>query len=401
MLAPPDIAALRFLVVEDHGFQRWALQRMLQDLGATHVYAAEDGHAALELLASLEQAVDIIVSDLEMPGMDGMEFIRRVGEDRRSASLIVASGHDPALLASVERMAQAYGVRFLAAIQKPATLAKLQEAIQSHSIEGAAQSADASPLAVSAEEMRGALGRGEFAAYFQPKVDVRSGRMVGAEALARWLHPARGKLLPRSFLAQLERHDLAAELTDAMLATACSAAHGWQRHGIHASVSVNVSVLSLAEVGTAERLVRCVEACDVSPRDVILEVTESTAATDLGKVLENLSRLRMRGFGLSIDDYGTGYSSMQQLTRVPFTELKIDQSFVKNAHAHAPSRAMLESSLELARKLDIQAVAEGVETDREWRLVRELGCPLAQGYFLGRPMPLAEFLAFARRAPVA
>jgi EAL domain-containing protein (putative c-di-GMP-specific phosphodiesterase class I) len=125
---------------------------------------------------------------------------------------------------------------------------------------------------------------------------------------------------------------------------------------------------------------------------VTLEITETAAATHLGKVLENLSRLRMRGFGLAIDDYGTGYSSMQQLVRIPFTELKIDQTFVRNAPDQPSSRAMLESSLEMVGKLGIAAVAEGVESRAEMRLLTELGCPLAQGYYIARPMAGPDFL---------
>jgi EAL domain-containing protein (putative c-di-GMP-specific phosphodiesterase class I) len=131
---------------------------------------------------------------------------------------------------------------------------------------------------------------------------------------------------------------------------------------------------------------------------VTFEVTESSMATHLGRALENLSRLRMRGFGLSIDDYGTGYSSMQQLTRIAFTELKIDQAFVRNATRHRTSRAMLESSLEMAGKLRIQAVAEGIETAGDWELLRDLGCDLAQGYYLARPMDGASFLGWLESA---
>ena len=129
----------------------------------------------------------------------------------------------------------------------------------------------------------------------------------------------------------------------------------------------------------------------LDPRHVVIEVTESQEARDGGALLENLSRLRMRGFGLSIDDYGIGHSSMERLAGVPFTELKIDQSFVRRALTHEPSRAMLESSLEMAKKLRITPVAEGIESRVEWELIRSLGCDLAQGYFVQRPIEAAEF----------
>jgi EAL domain-containing protein (putative c-di-GMP-specific phosphodiesterase class I)/ActR/RegA family two-component response regulator len=390
-----EIEALRFLVVEDQGFQRWAMVRLLEALGAKHVSSAQDGRAALDLLATLDAPVDIVVSDLDMPGMDGMEFIRRLSEGSQAVSLIVSSGHDRALLSSVESMARAYGVKFLAAIEKPVSAAKLREALAGYGVPSPAPSAFPLP---SATELGAALARGEFIAYFQPKVEMRTGAVVGAEALARWQRFGELQLEPQIFIPALEHSGLIGKLTEAMLAAACAAHVSWLHAGIHASVSVNLSRASLSDVTLADRLQRIAEGHGVKPQSVIFEITETAASTDLGKVLENLSRLRMRGFGLSLDDFGTGYSSMQQLTRIPFTELKIDQSFVMNAHTEPACRAMLESSLEIARKLDIPAVAEGVETRKQWQLLLELGCGMAQGYYSGAPMPLAGFMDAARSA---
>jgi EAL domain-containing protein (putative c-di-GMP-specific phosphodiesterase class I)/CheY-like chemotaxis protein len=393
-----DIATLRFLVVEDHGFQRWALQRMLQDLGAQFVYTAQDGLAALEVLASLDHPIDIVVSDLDMPGMDGMEFIRRIGEEGRPLSLMVLSSHEPTLLASVESLAQAYKVNLLAAVRKPATPAKLQAAIAAYPRSRVAPAAAAEHV-FSPRELEEGLDTGQLVAYYQPKLDMKTGLIVGAEALARWEHPRKGLVAPRHFVPAMESAGLITRLTESMLAMACKASRAWHAAGSTAHFSINLSVASLADLTLADRFMKILDGEGVRPQNVIMEVTESAATTELGKSLENLSRLRMRGFGLAIDDYGTGYSSMQQLSRIPFTELKIDQSFVLNASSHAPSRAMLESSLELAAKLKIGAVAEGVETHREWQLVRSLGCDMAQGFFGGRPMPLAEFTALATRPP--
>ena len=161
-------------------------------------------------------------------------------------------------------------------------------------------------------------------------------------------------------------------------------------------MSVNLSLKSLADVHLADRVTDLVRSQELDPRHVVLEVTESAATTDVGKALENLARLRMKGFGLSIDDYGTGYSSMQQLTRIAFTELKIDQSFVTNAAKQESARVILESSLEMAKKLNMTAVAEGVETQADWNLLRQLGCDLAQGYFIARPMEAGAYLDWVR-----
>jgi EAL domain-containing protein (putative c-di-GMP-specific phosphodiesterase class I) len=176
-----------------------------------------------------------------------------------------------------------------------------------------------------------------------------------------------------------------------MIRRAARTCGAWRNAGLDATVSVNLSLKSLGNVGIAEHLLKQVEGTGLDPKNMILEITESAAASHPGRTLENLSRLRMRGFGLSIDDFGIGYSSLERLAGVPFTELKIDRSFVKGAATQKASRAMLESSLEAALKLGIVAVAEGVENRSELELVRTLGCHLAQGYYLARPMDAGEF----------
>jgi EAL domain-containing protein (putative c-di-GMP-specific phosphodiesterase class I) len=181
-----------------------------------------------------------------------------------------------------------------------------------------------------------------------------------------------------------------------MLERSAAAAAEWQAEGLRASVSVNLSLTSLNDPTLADRITDTVRRQGLETRAMILEITESAAMTDVGRCLENLARLRVKGFGLSIDDYGTGYSSMQQLARIPFTELKLDQSFVANCATHAQHRAIVESSLDMARRLRLKTVAEGVETHAGWTLLRELGCAMGQGYFIAEPMSLTDFARWAR-----
>ena len=391
-----DIGELRLLVVEDHGFQRWALQRQLEDLGARQVFAAQDGQSALELLATLAEPIDIIVSDLDMPGMDGMELVRHVAELGKPVALILTTSLERSLLSSVENMARAYGVRLLAALEKPLTPKKLEAALLAFAAQApAASAAEPAPTMPVGEILEG-LDAGEFAPWFEPKADIATGRVVGAEALARWHHPARGLVMPQAFVPVLEREGAIDRLTELMVEKAAAACRTWRDTGVSACVSINLSPISTSDMGLAERLIQLVEAQGLEPREVIFEITESAATTDQARVMENLSRLRMKGYGLAIDDYGTGYASMQQLTRIPFTELKVDQSFVKYAATQPGCRAVVESSLEIAGKLGLATVAEGVETHREWELVRSLGCRFAQGYYVGRAMAAPEFLAWAR-----
>jgi EAL domain-containing protein (putative c-di-GMP-specific phosphodiesterase class I)/CheY-like chemotaxis protein len=391
-----NIEDIRFLVVEDHGFQRWVTGNLLEGLGARSVFAAPDGRAALEMLAEVDPPIDVVISDLDMPGMDGMEFIRHLGEASMPVALIVASALDRALIATVEAMARAYNVELLGALEKPATAKKLKALLEAYAPAAGRHARPAAVESLSAGEIADGLRSGQFEAFFQPKIDMVTGKVKGAEANARWRHPARGLVMPSSFISVLEASRLIDSLTETVLKSGAANCRRWREAGCQMSVSVNLSLVMLSDTGLADRMRAIVETEGLEAQHVIFEVTESAAAGNLGKALENLSRLRMKGFGLSIDDYGTGYSSMERLARVPFTELKIDKSFVQNAAGDASSRAMLESSLEMAQKLRITAVAEGVESQAQWDMLRGLGCPLAQGYLIAKPMDAFGFMDWMR-----
>ena len=233
--------------------------------------------------------------------------------------------------------------------------------------------------------------------WFHPQVEFGNGKVIGVEALARWERPDGSLVRPNLFVPMLEREGLANKLTDRMLDAACRWKQGWDHHGHRLKLSVNVSAASLADPSAADRYQAIVESHGVEPEDVILEITESSVMSDAARGLGLLARLRLKGFGLSIDDFGTGYSSLAQLSQIPFTELKIDKDFVFGAHAQPRKRAVVEASLDLARKLGLTAVAEGVESMEDWQMLAELGCDIAQGYLIGRPVPGSELQATISR----
>jgi EAL domain-containing protein (putative c-di-GMP-specific phosphodiesterase class I) len=242
------------------------------------------------------------------------------------------------------------------------------------------------------DEIVDGLRAGEFEPFFQPKVRIATGEVIGAEALARWRHPRRGVIPPHAFVKALEQAGNIDALTRAMLGKAARFCRDVIETGRPFMVAVNLSIRSLSDLKVADDITEIVRRQHLDPQHVVLEITESAATTDARRVLENLARLRMKGFELSIDDYGTGYSSLEQLTRIPFTELKIDQSFVTHAGRRDSARVILASSLDMARKLKLRAVAEGVETSANWNLLVDLGCDIAQGYFISRPMSADDFL---------
>ena len=387
-------SGLTYLVVEDQGFQRWLIANLLEGLGAKAVYPVSGGAAALEVLERLGDSIDVVVSDLDMPGMDGMALIRHVAEQNHRASFLVVSAHSPALLATVEAMAREYGVNFLGTIKKPLKREKFEAALARHP-RPADEPQSAAVVAYDARQIEAGLRADEFEAFFQPKVELGTQRLRGAEALSRWRRPRQGIVAPESFIATVEASGLVDALTRRIARAAMAGCREWTDAGIDASVSINLSAVSLSRTSLADEMRDLASEQRLEPRLVTFEITESAAAQEPARKLENLSRLRMSGFGLSIDDFGTGYSSMQRLSRIPFTELKIDQSFVRNVVSDPSCRAMVESSLELARKLGIVAVAEGVETHGQWEALRALGCPLAQGYYISRPVEPAEFMSWA------
>jgi len=388
------LEGLIVLVAEDHDFQRRTMVRMLRSLGALEVLEASDGKQALALIRAAAH-VDLVVCDLDMPEMDGMEFIRHLGQAELAVSLIISSAKERALLDSVEKMARAYGVRLLGVIEKPVTLAGLKELIARHEPpKPEVVHASVSAPGFSLEQILQGLQKKQFEPFFQPKVELATGRIVGAEALARWRHPEHGLVAPYAFIALLEQSGNIDELTFAMLEAAANACRTWRERGLELTVSVNLSLASLTDMVLAERITQIVRTAKLDPRHMVLEITETAAMTDVAPALENLARLRMRGFGLSIDDYGTGYSSMQQLTRIPFTELKIDQGFVTGCVTNKATRAIVESSVGMARSMGIKSVAEGVETRADWDALKATGCDVIQGYFIAKPMDAGSFLEF-------
>jgi hypothetical protein len=245
--------------------------------------------------------------------MDGMAFIRRLGEAKVAASLIVTSSLERALLDSIETMSAAYGIRLLGTIEKPASPERFAQLIAAHwqlRANPEKQRAPMSPFAL--DEVLAGIANDEFVPFFQPKIELRSGRVRGFEALARWRHPRRGMVLPYAFIQLLEQHDQIGELTWSMLAQAAAQCRRWREAGFDIDVSVNLSVAQLGDPAISDAVTWQVVNQGLDPRHMVLEITESVAMSNVGAVLENLARLRMKGFGLSIDDYGTGYSSMQQ-----------------------------------------------------------------------------------------
>jgi EAL domain-containing protein (putative c-di-GMP-specific phosphodiesterase class I) len=338
-----------------------------------------------------------VITDLDMPNMDGIEFIRRLADEAMPLHVAIYSSQDAGLLRSVYGLGENLGLRLVGVLQKPANLAQIEALLDEVARMGARVSRAGAP-AISGEEVRAAFAEDHVVAYFQPKVSLMDGRPVGCEALARLAHPSLGVLAPRQFMEALEAERLQQRLTDRMLAGALGLLKHTQRIDAALSVSVNLTLPEVSAPRDAERLAAAVAVAGAPPRSIVFEVTETALATDWALAVENLSRLRMKGFSLAIDDFGTGYSSLQQLLQLPFSELKLDHSFVRGIAPSSRTYPLVESALGMAQKLALATVAEGVETAAEAQTLRELHCDLGQGHAFGKPMPRDEFLDWLRRA---
>ena len=248
---------------------------------------------------------------------------------------------------------------------------------------------DAARLAL-AGELRRAIEIGELVVYYQPKADLATGRIVGVEALVRWEHPTRGFIPPDQFVPIAERTGLIKPLSRYVLATALRQCRDWAAVGLDLGVAVNLTIPDLLDLELPDRIGALLEETGVPPEQLELEITESTILADPTRVRTILDRLNALGLSLAIDDFGTGYSSLAYLKRLPVRTIKIDRSFVMDMLESSSDAAIVRSTVELGRNLGLRVVAEGVETEAAWELLREQGCTLAQGYLIGRPMPAEE-----------
>jgi EAL domain-containing protein (putative c-di-GMP-specific phosphodiesterase class I) len=391
-----DIRSLRMMVVEDQAVQRSIAVRMLRNLGVEDVEEAEDGLQALMLMKGRATGPDIVLSDLRMPGMDGIEFLRELGQARPTTSVVLTSALEPTLMGAAEAVARADGLDVLGTVEKPLTPDKLGNVLRRYvPPEDRHSLTFTRPL--EREELEQAIADGRIYAEFQPRVRVADSDVRGAEALARWRHTERGRVPPAEFIPMAEQCGLIDSLTWVMLDQAMTQAALWKRLGEDWTVSVNLSLHYLGYQSVADRIAALAERHGIEPRRIVLEVTESLASTRVSTVIANLARLRMRGFGIAIDDYGTGYASLAQLCQIPFSELKVDRSFVHGASDRPMLRAMLSSCLELARQLRLESVAEGVESAADLSMLRQLGCDEVQGYLIARPMPADELGTWIER----
>lgn len=389
-----NLSDLAFLIVDDDPVILELTSRILSSARVSNIHTAHDGLEALKQLSVNRIPCDIIICDLSMPGMNGVEFIEHLSGVDFSGGILLLSGKDNRLLETVSELARVHRLNVIGTISKEHLVTEMIDRIVQNYVPFHVSGIRPAPTVITEEELREGLAGSALKAYYQPKIDIRKGSIRGVEVLSRWQHPSEGILPPSSFIRLAESTGLIHELTYSVYEMAVKQIREWQQSSMDLNFSINISANSLVKPEFYRFIVNCLNEHGLDPGIVLLEVTEREIMIDVTQSLASLMNLRMQNFGLSIDDFGTGYSSMEKLKMIPFTELKLDHSFVTDVANRPSAQAILESSIALGRKLNMEIVAEGVETRADWDLVSVLGCDYVQGFYCARPMPAEDLYEF-------
>lgn len=387
------------MVVDDSPVQRDHAAQLCRQLGIGLIYEACHGVEALEQLAMLRLKPDVMLIDLHMPVMDGVELITQLQDKGWKIPMLVVSSQQQGILNAVQELSSTLGLPMLGSLPKPLRQEQLESALQHYSqcLKGnVLQSGPRQPLPISTQDLCHAIDCEHIDVHYQPKVDIRTGLVRGMEVLARWTHPSLGRIPPDQFIALAEKEGLIFDLTLRVLRKSIRQAAAWVHMGFTPKLAINLSPLLLDNRGIVQEITSLLESSAISPSQAVLEITESAGVEQLGKVIAGLTRLRLKGFGLSIDDYGTGFSSMQQLALLPFSELKIDSNLVHGAHQRRNLRG--DSGVGAGHG---QAPGAGLPGRRHrghgrLGLLQRCGCAVGQDYLIARPMPAQDIPAWLR-----
>ena len=379
-----DLFGDRLLMIDDEpGFGR-LVKKIAQDAGF-EVVITDDPDVFMKTARLWRPSV--VLLDLKMPGTDGVQLLRILAADKCAAHIILTSGAEGKIVETAMQIGRERGLSIKEALPKPMRAETLRVRLSEFK--------RMPKLQLSADLAR-ALSTDQLFLEYQPRLDCRLARITGVEALVRWDHPVHGIIQPDQFIALAEEIGLISRLTDRVISQAAMQAARWRADNVELEIAVNISARDLEDLDLPDRLDQHCRNCRVDPAMITIELTETGAMREAVQMMDVLTRLRLKGFKLSIDDFGTGYSSLVQLQKMPFSEIKIDRSFVMQMQTNEGCRIIVEIIIDLARKLRLVSVAEGVEEEAALHSLKELGCDAAQGFQICRPLAAVRVADFVR-----
>ena len=327
----------------------------------------------------------VVIVDLQMPDTDGIELLRGMAAQGATAKVVVCSGIDARTIDTTIRLGTELGLEMGGALNKPVRLAEIRDLL-----EKLKTGSDTAGL----DGLRQAIENDELFLVYQPKIDLRTGTAVGAETLVRWRTPSGAVMPPDSFLPYAEENDLMGPLTEWVMRNAVDQMAKWAANDFDMSLAINISATNLHDLSLPDSLAEMCLAAGLKPNNFTLELTETASMRDAAKMMDVLARFRIKDFSLSIDDFGTGFSSLVQLQRLPFSEIKIDKSFVFGMDKSKENAVIAKTVIDMGHNLGLQVCAEGVENEASLEMLKDFGCDFAQGYLFSKPIAADDIPPF-------
>jgi len=387
------------LVVDDDPFTLKLVKAILGKMDFFQILTANNVGMALEYLAQYGDTIKLVISDLNMPECDGLELLQNFEEQGFKGDILLFSGEHEEILKMSEKLAKERHLSVIGSLQKPVKPETLRQALFRKSPGLSKAEKKQNKKTVTVDMLRDAISANEIVPWFQPKIEIGTQTPIGVEALARWPACDIGPVFPDEFIPLAENHGLIDDLTLHIVQQSLVIQENWMQKGIGLEIAINLSMDSLINDEFSKQLLEVIEKFQLDGKPLKFEVTESRLMDSLVKPLQALLRLKMKQFQLSIDDFGTGHSNLSQLRDLPFDELKLDRSFIHDELAADKTTVILESSIDIAKKLNMSIVAEGVETLDDWNKLDKLGCDQVQGYLISKPMPADEFVEWLDQWP--
>jgi EAL domain-containing protein (putative c-di-GMP-specific phosphodiesterase class I)/ActR/RegA family two-component response regulator len=383
------------LIIDDDPTQVAIMQAYFESLKVTDIKGTINPSEALNYINNKKNEIDLIVSDLQMPEMDGLEFLRHLNSMKYTGKLAIISGVKSDLLDHASRLAKMHRLNIIGHVPKPVTKSSLDNVFLKE-IKDNRFPLKTDQYFITQNDFSRAMEHNEIEPYYQPKVDVKTGRIIGAEALVRWNKPGMGFISPEVLINFAETNGRIEELTFYLFNKTLKSSQAFLAFDPKQVFATNLSPNMARNLSLPDQLLSRIKAYGLNPTSFSFEVTENNVLNLDTTTLEVLSRLRILEFDVAIDDFGTGSSNIQTLRDFPYSELKIDQAFVSNAVTDVFSRETVRAAVSLSHDRGMTIVAEGIEDIETFVFIRDQGIEFAQGYLFSKALNHDDYLAFIK-----